>query len=94
MTKQYFVYILTNYANTVLYTGVTSNLKKRVYEHKQKLVKSFKKRYNLWKLIYYEVYDDVKIAIKREKQIKNLVRRKKLVLIKAMNPDFKELRFD
>ena len=94
MTKQYFVYILTNYANTVLYTGVTSNLKKRVYEHKQKLVKSFTKRYNLWKLIYYEVYDDVKIAIKREKQIKNLVRRKKLVLIKAMNPDFKELRFD
>lgn len=92
MEKQYFVYILTNYTNTVLYTGITSNLKKRIYEHKHKLVKGFTKKYNVWKLVYCEISDDVNAAIQREKQIKNLVRRKKVALIKAINPNFKELK--
>ena len=68
--KQGYVYILTNRHNTVLYTGVTSDLKKRVWEHKQHLVEGFTKRYNVEKLVYYEAIDDIAIAIAREKQIK------------------------
>jgi len=94
MEKQYFVYMLTNYTNSVLYTGITSNLKKRIYEHKHKLVNGFTKKYNVWKLVYYEVYGDVRGALKREKQIKNLVRRKKEELIRTMNPDLEELSLE
>ena len=91
MNKQYYLYIMTNNHNTTLYTGVTSNLKKRIYEHKQKVVDGFTKRYNITKLVYYEVYDDPTNAIKREKQIKAGPRKKKIDLIKNMNPNWEDL---
>lgn len=91
MSKQYYVYILTNFKSTVLYTGITNNLVRRVYEHKQKSVSGFTQKYNVDKLLYYEVFQDPENAIKREKTIKNLLRRKKIDLIKAKNPDFKDL---
>ena len=69
--KQYYVYILTNFTNTVLYTGVTNNLIKRVYEHKQKLVDGFTKKYHVDKLVYFEIFQDPENAIKKEKTIKN-----------------------
>ncbi len=86
-----YVYILTNVTNRVLYVGVTSNLVKRVYEHKQKLVKGFTAKYNLVKLVYYEVFEDIVEAIKREKQIKGGPREKKLKLIEKANPLFEDL---
>jgi len=82
---------MTNKNNTVIYTGVTSDLKKRVYEHKQKLVKDFTKRYNIDKLVYYEVLDDAYNAISREKQIKGGSRQKKIDLINEMNNEWKDL---
>jgi putative endonuclease len=91
MNKQYYVYLMTNKNNTVIYTGVTSNLRKRVYEHKQKLVKGFTKRYNLDKLVYYEVFDDPYYAISREKQIKGGSRQKKIDLVNNMNKGWKDL---
>ncbi len=69
MNKQFYVYIMTNKNNAVLYTGVTNDLKRRVYEHKNKLLDGFTKKYNVDKLVFYEVYDDIKNAITREKQI-------------------------
>lgn len=89
--KQYFVYILTNRNNKVLYIGITSNLVKRIYEHKNKLADGFTKKYNVDKLVYYEMYDDPENAIKREKTMKNLLRRKKLALIISKNPRFGDL---
>ena len=89
--RQYYVYILTNFTNTVLYTGITNDLVRRIYEHKQKLVAGFTQKYNVDKLIYYEIFQDPENAIKREKTIKNLVRRKKIELIKSMNPDYSDL---
>ena len=89
--KMYYVYIITNKTKTVLYTGVTNNLERRMYEHKQKLVDGFTKRYNLTQLVYYETTTDVKSAIAREKQIKNLLRRKKEELINQMNPLWNDL---
>lgn len=89
--KQYFVYIMTNISNTVLYTGITSDLVRRVYEHKNKLVEGFTKKYNVTKLVYYEIFNDPQTAIEREKSIKNLLRVKKIALIKSMNPLFKDL---
>lgn len=94
MQKHYYVYIMTNKNNTVLYTGVTSNLKVRVYQHKHKLVKGFTQRYNINKLVYTEVYDDVWDALKREKQIKAGSRQKKLDLINSNNPEWKDLSDD
>lgn len=91
MLKQYFVYLLTNKYNTVLYAGVTNDLIKRMYQHKNKLVDGFTKKYNINKLVYYEVFSDVNEAIRREKAIKNLVRRKKEELIVTNNPDWKDL---
>jgi putative endonuclease len=82
---------MTNKNNTVIYTGVTNDLKKRVYEHKEKLVKGFTKRYNLDKLVYYEVLDDPYNAISREKQIKGGSRQKKIDLINKMNKKWKDL---
>jgi putative endonuclease len=70
--------------------GVTSNLIKRIYQHKHKLIKGFSSRYNLNKLIYYETYDNPKTAIRREKQLKNLLRRKKGVLINKFNPEWED----
>ena len=91
LEKQGYVYILTNTKNTVLYTGVTSNLVKRVYEHKNKMVQGFTKKYNLHKLVYYEVFDDMVDAIVREKQIKGWLRSKKLLLIEKVNPNWADL---
>ena len=86
-----FVYIMTNQRNTVLYTGVTSDLKKRVWQHREKLVEGFTKRYNVTKLVYYEVCDDIRSAIAREKQIKAGSRQKKIDLIDGMNPEWADL---
>ncbi|MFH1848043.1 MAG: GIY-YIG nuclease family protein [Candidatus Omnitrophota bacterium] len=89
--KRGFVYLMTNNTNGVIYTGVTSNLQKRVYQHKEKLIDGFTKDYNIHKLVYFEVFDDIQSAIQREKQIKSGSRRKKIELIKSANPCFKDL---
>jgi putative endonuclease len=94
MNKNYYFYIITNYEENVLYTGVTNDLERRIYEHKNKLLKGFSQRYNLNKLVYYEVFDDVNEAIYREKQIKNWRRQWKMDLIKELNPEFKDLSQD
>ncbi|MFA6096304.1 MAG: GIY-YIG nuclease family protein [Candidatus Paceibacterota bacterium] len=90
-TNQYYLYIMTNKFNTVLYTGVTNNLARRVYEHKNKTIKGFTSRYNITKLVYYEIYNNINDAIAREKQIKGGSRKKKINLIKNMNPEFRDL---
>jgi len=82
---------MTNKINTVLYTGVTNDLLRRVYEHKDKLIEGFTKKYNVTKLIYYEVFDSIENAILREKQIKAGSRKKKIMLIQSTNPRFKDL---
>lgn len=87
---QYYVYMMTNHSGT-LYTGVTNDLERRVYEHKRKLVEGFTKRYNLTRLVYYEPTNNVEGAIRREKQIKGWLRRKKLALIQSMNPEWRDL---
>ncbi len=91
MTKSYFVYIVTNKYNTVFYTGITNNLVKRIYEHRQKYVDGFTKRYDIYKLVYFEEYSDVRNALEREKQIKDYRREKKFDLIRKENPQFEEL---
>ncbi len=85
--------MMTNKVDTVIYTGVTSDLKKRVYEHKQKLVAGFTKKYNINKLVYYELHNSMYDAITREKQIKDGSRKKKIELIKSVNPEFKDLYY-
>lgn len=82
---------MTNKMNTVFYTGITDNLIKRVWQHKNKLVDGFTKKYNITKLVYYEVFEDIIEAIKREKQIKGGSRQKKIDLITKSNPAFKDL---
>jgi putative endonuclease len=82
---------MTNKRNDVLYTGITNNLKKRVNEHKEKLVDGFTKKYNINKLVYYEIFDSSCSAITREKQIKGTSRQKKVNLIKTLNPDWDDL---
>jgi len=77
----YYVYILTNASHKVLYTGVTNDLERRCYEHKHKLVREFTQKYNINKLIYFEVFDDINLAISREKQIKRYSRAKKVALL-------------
>ena len=89
--KLFSVYIITNKNNTVLYTGITSDLIKRIYQHKNKIIKGFSKRYNLEKLVYFEAFGDPESAIRREKQIKAGPRQKKLDLINRMNPDWNDL---
>jgi putative endonuclease len=89
--RQYYVYIMTSDHNKVLYTGVTNDLKRRVYEHKEKLVEGFSKKYNINKLVYYEVFEDIVNAISREKQIKAGSRKKKTELIHKMNRLWKDL---
>ena len=91
MTKQSYVYIMTNKHNTVLYTGVTGDLKRRVYEHREGLGGGFAARYNAKKLVYFEVAFDIHSAIEREKQIKGGSRKKKIGLIEGMNPEWKDL---
>ena len=83
----YYIYILTYKNNTVLYTGVTNDLVRRCHEHKNKLIKGFTKKYKVDKLIYYEVYDYIDLAIKREKQIKEYSRKKKNALVEKVNPN-------
>ncbi len=91
MGKQFYIYIVTNKTNTVLYTGVTSNLVKRIFEHKSGQIKGFTQKYKCNKLVYFEVYADSYTAIAREKSIKNLVRRKKIELIEKLNSDWHDL---
>lgn len=89
--KKYYVYILTNYTNNVLYTGVTNDLQRRVEEHKSKKIEGFTKRYNVTKLVYAESFGDIKNAIAREKDIKNLSRARKIALIEQANSNWEEL---
>ena len=94
MNITYAVYIMTNYSQTSFYIGVTGNLQKRVWEHKNKFVEGFTKRYNIDRLVYYELTDSVETAINREKQLKRWHRDWKINLIKEMNPEFKDLSPD
>ncbi len=89
--KTYYVYIITNKWNTTLYIGMTNDLQKRMYEHKQKFVEGFSKKYNLNKLLYFEETNNVRVAIEREKQLKKWRRDKKLTLIKRINPKYDDL---
>jgi putative endonuclease len=88
---QYYVYILTNKSNKVLYTGVTRDLERRILEHRQKRIAGFTSRYNLTKLVYFEDTIDVNAAITREKQIKGWLRQKKIDLIEEHNPAWDDL---
>jgi len=91
MNKTYAVYILTNYNETTFYIGVTGNLQKRIWEHKNKVVEGFTKKYNVDKLVYYELTENVESALNREKQLKRWHRQWKINLIKEMNPEFNDL---
>jgi putative endonuclease len=91
MPKQYYVYIMTNKNNTVLYTGITNDLKKRVYQHQGKMTDGFTKKYNVSKLVYYQVAQNAFAAISREKQIKGGSRAKKIEMINSLNPDWNNL---
>jgi putative endonuclease len=91
---QYSVYIMTNIRKNVLYVGVTNNLRKRIYEHKEKLIDGFTKKYNVNTLVYYEVTDNVNSAIQREKQIKGGSRNKKIQLIESVNPLWNDLYYE
>ena len=89
-SRQSYVYIMSNRSKT-LYTGVTSDLVRRVYQHKQKLVEGFTKKYNLTKLVYFEAGGDITSAIQREKQIKGWLRKRKIDLIESVNPEWDDL---
>ncbi len=91
MTKDYTVYLITNWNNKVLYVGVTNDLVRRIFEHKNKLVKGFTTKYNVNKLVYFESTTDVKSAISREKEIKGWRREKKNKLIEEVNPNWDKL---
>lgn len=91
MSKSYYIYILTNKYQNVLYTGVTNDLKRRVYEHREKLLPGFTAKYNVYRLVYYEECGDILQAIAREKQIKGGSRQKKLDLINGFNPEWNDL---
>ena len=94
MEKQYHIYIITNAHNTTLYVGVTSNLVQRIFQHKNKLVEGFTKKYNLHKLVYFEQTQDVQSAIAREKQLKSGSRKKKIALIEKANALWEDLYSD
>jgi len=87
---QYYVYIMANHSK-MLYTDVTNNLERRVFEHKNHLVEGYTKKYNITKLVYYDVTSDINEAIQREKQIKGWIRKKKVALIESINPTWKDL---
>ena len=89
--KQYYVYILASKKNGTVYIGVTGDLTKRIYEHKQNLVGGFTKQYNVHNLVYYEIYEDINEAILREKQMKKWNRQWKINLIEKKNPDWNDL---
>ena len=92
--KYSYVYILSDAKNKILYTGVTSNLLKRVWEHKNHVIKGFTEKYNATKLVYFEEGEDIYGAISREKQIKGKLRKKKIELIESKNPDWHDLYLD
>jgi putative endonuclease len=92
--KSYYVYILANKSNSVLYIGVTNNLERRLYEHKNKIIKGFTSKYNLQKLVYFEVFNEASLSIAREKQLKGWLREKKNALISSVNPDWRDLSLD
>ena len=94
MERRPAVYILTNKRNGILYTGVTSDLPKRIWQHKNKVLKGFSARYNLTRLVYFEIYQDMHAAISREKQIKAGSRDAKIRLIRDSNPDWQDLYSD
>jgi putative endonuclease len=89
--KHYYVYILTNYKNGTLYIGVTNNLYRRLQEHKDKSTKGFTQKYNLTKLVYYELYFDIRIALEREKNLKKWKRHWKLRIVESMNPLWEDI---
>ena len=89
--RQYYVYILTNFTRVTLYTGVTNNLVRRLYEHKNHLFKGFSDRYNCTRLVYFEETIDIMAAITREKQIKGWLRSRKIKLIETINPQWDDL---
>jgi putative endonuclease len=89
--RQYFVYLATNRAHTVIYTGVTNDLRRRIYQHRNASQEGFTKKYRVGKLVYFEVFGDPYNAIRREKQIKGGSRRKKVALIARSNPDWHDL---
>ena len=90
-SKTYYVYILASKRNGTLYIGVTNDLKRRIYEHKNNLIKGFTEKYNIHNLVYYEETNDVSVAIKREKQIKSWSRKKKISLIEKENPVWRDI---
>jgi len=90
-TGRFYVYLLTNWNNNVIYVGATNNLERRIYEHKNKLVKGFTEKYNVNKLVYFEETQDVTVAIEREKEIKKWRREKKNKLVNLMNPKWDDL---
>jgi len=94
MANLYFVYLMANRNNTVTYTGVTNDLKRRVYQHKEKMIDGFTKKYNVNKLVYFEATNDINSAIQREKQIKAGSRQKKINLINSINKEWKDLYDD
>ncbi|MEO5358122.1 MAG: GIY-YIG nuclease family protein [Nitrospirae bacterium YQR-1] len=94
MERHFYVYIMTNKNNTVLYTGITNDLQRRCYEHRNKLIEGFTSKYSISKLVYYEIYNTAESAITREKQIKNGSRQKKLNIINENNPDWNDLFLD
>ena len=89
--NQYYLYILANETNVALYIGVTNNLQRRVYEHKQKFINGFAKKYDINKLVYYEVFGDPENAISREKRLKGGSRIKKNRLVESLNPQWRDL---
>jgi putative endonuclease len=89
--REFCVYIMTNINHTTLYTGVTNNLARRVLEHKNHIIKGFSDKYNLEFLVFYEVTDDIRAAILKEKQIKGGSRKKKIELINKLNPEWRDL---
>jgi putative endonuclease len=93
-TRRYYVYLITNWNNKVMYVGVTNNLERRIYEHKKKLVKGFTKKYNVNKLVYFEETQDVTAAINREKEIKKWRREKKNQLVDRINPTWQDLSLE
>ncbi|MBZ0201739.1 MAG: GIY-YIG nuclease family protein [Ignavibacteria bacterium] len=91
MKKTYYVYMLASKKNGTIYTGVTGDLFRRVYEHKKKEIRGFTKRYNVDRLVHFEETDDISIAITREKQTKGWIRKKKITLIEETNPNWDDL---
>ena len=89
--KKYYVYILSNFSNTTLYIGVTNDLKRRIYEHKNKLIEGFTEKYNISKLVYFEETSSIESAIQREKNLKKWKREWKNKLIEESNPEYKDI---